>query len=98
MTTKSECQEQVIDVWFMKIIDSKVGNNKNRNQIEKDKRINETFKGKATSMKNEALPVRSNRKMNSSRAFVRSLKSDKRVNISDEVELSNLNITGVELD
>ncbi|CAG8665701.1 24530_t:CDS:2, partial [Gigaspora rosea] len=48
---RSAAKTQVIDVLFMKIIDPKVGDNGNRNQIRKDKSINETFKGKAIPIK-----------------------------------------------
>ncbi|CAG8514112.1 12933_t:CDS:2, partial [Gigaspora rosea] len=60
---KYECQEQVMDVRFMKISDPNVGNNKNRNQKENGNRINKTFNGKAMPIKNNTLPVRSGEKI-----------------------------------
>ncbi|CAG8753521.1 8487_t:CDS:2, partial [Gigaspora rosea] len=59
---KRECQEQMMNVRFMKIIDPKVGNYESRRRIGKGKReiiSNGTVRNKVTQMKNRAIPVKS---------------------------------------
>ncbi|CAG8797790.1 10085_t:CDS:2, partial [Dentiscutata erythropus] len=84
-----EYQEKVIDVLFMKIIGLKVGNNKDRSQVRKVKRINKTLK-KETNLGSGDVCERSG-KVNEQKGMKKNIVSSMKVDKLDQKEKIKIN-------